>query len=366
MQLFTIGLFELNNDGSRKVDNENNPIPTYDNDDISEFSKVFTGLTWADGQWFFGGPPSDQSYLTDLAMWEEYHEPGVKNLLNGQQIPDRVPVDGNADISDALDNLFNHPNVGPFVSRLLIQRLVTSNPPPAYIDRVASAFNDNGSGVRGDMKAVIKAILLDPIANSCESGDDATFGMLREPFIRYFHINKAFNASTISGEHKNVMYNLEDRINQKPGSSPSVFNFFQPDYQPIGPVEEEGLVAPEFQITDSQTITGWINGLYSWLIDDRVVDVWNIYSNEPEANYADEYSSLDYSPHLMYTDDDELHVMLDKLNLILAQGRITDGTLAIIKDALIQYNNETEEDKERRVKLGIYLIMSSPEYLINR
>ncbi|WP_235296386.1 DUF1800 domain-containing protein [Portibacter marinus] len=366
MQLFTIGLFELNNDGTRKLDGEGQPIPTYDNDDISEYSKVFTGLTWADGNWFFGGARNDTSYLSDLVMWEEYHEPGVKNLLRGEQIPDRNPVDGNADISDALDNLFNHPNVGPFVSKLLIQRLVTSNPSPAYINRVANVFNDNGSGVRGDMAAVIKAILLDEVANNCNSADDDTFGKLREPFIRYFHINKAFNASTLSGEHKNVMRSIERQFNQKPLSAPSVFNFFQPDYQPIGPIEERNLVAPEFQITDSQTITGWINGLYEWLINEEVVDVWQIYDGEPESNYLDEVSSLDFSPHIIYTNDDEIHILLDRLNLILAQGRITDSTLAIIKNALIQYDNESAEDKELRVKLAIYLIMSSPEYLINR
>lgn len=366
MQLFTIGLYELNNDGTRKLDAQQQPIPTYDNEDITEYSKVFTGLTWSDGTWFFGGPPSDLSYVSDLVMWEDFHEPGVKNLLRGEQIPNRDPVDGNADINDALDNLFNHPNVGPFISRLLIQRLVTSNPSPAYIDRVASAFNDNGQGVRGDMAAVIKAILLDPVANSCDSGNDETFGMLREPFIRYFHINKAFYSSTTSGDHKNVMRTVEDRIGQKPLASNSVFNFFSPDYSPIGPVEELDLVAPEFGITDSQTLTGWINGLYDWLVNGYVVDVWNLYSGEPEENYEDERASLDFSTHLQYTDDDLLHVMLDKLNLILAQGRITDPTLEIIKNALMQFDNETEEDKERRVRLGVYLMMSSPEYLINR
>ncbi|GLR17161.1 hypothetical protein GCM10007940_17760 [Portibacter lacus] len=366
MQLFTIGLFELNNDGSRKLDENNEPIPTYDNDDISEFSKVFTGLTWSDGMYFFGGAPSDQSYLSDLVMWEEYHEPGEKHLLNGYTVVDRDPVDGKADINDALDNLFNHPNVGPFISKLLIQRLVTSNPSPAYIDRVASAFNDNGQGVRGDMAAVVKAILLDPVAISCDSGEDDTFGMLREPFIRYFHINKAFNSSTISGQHKNVMYSIEERFNQKPLSSPSVFNFFQSDYQPIGPVEEKGLVAPEFQITDSQTLTGWINGLYDWLINGYVVDIWDLYSNQPNTAYENDYPTLDFSPHAIYADDDELHVMLDKLNLILAQGRISDPTLEIIKNALMQYDNEDQEDRDRRVKLAIYLMMSSPEYLINR
>ena len=169
MQLFTIGLFELNNDGTRKTDDQGNYIPTYDNDDIAEFSKVFTGLAWGDSDIFRRyGPMRDSSYVLDMQMFDTSHEPGIKYLLNGGTTTTAAPaVNGNLDISEALDNLFNHPNVGPFVGYKLIQRLVTSNPSPAYIDRVASVFNDNGNGVRGDMAAVVKAILLDPEAINC-------------------------------------------------------------------------------------------------------------------------------------------------------------------------------------------------------
>ncbi len=366
MQLFTIGLFELNNDGSQKLDNENNAIPTYDNTDIAEFSKIFTGLTFGDGTYFFSGPRSRTSYLLDLNMWENYHEPGIKSLLNNFVVPDRDPIDGNADISDALDNLFNHPNVGPFLSKNLIQRLVTSNPSPAYIDRVAKVFNNNGQGIRGDMGAVVKAILLDPIANSCDSGEDVTFGKLREPFIRYFQINKAFNVSTVSGNYRNVMYQIDERVGQKPLNSNSVFNFFQNDYQPLGPIEQQNLVAPEFQITDSQTLSGWINGIYDWIIDENIADEWDMYSGEPDADYEEDKSILDFTDEVVLTTNDNLHILLDRLNLLLAQGRLSDNTLNIIKETVLKFSGYTAEDRENRAKLAIYLVLSSPEYLINR
>lgn len=366
MQLFTIGLYELNNDGSFVLDGDGNPVPSYDNDDILEFSKIFTGLTWGDRDQWNRGRLNDTSYIPEMVMWDEYHEPGVKNLLNGFQVPDRSPVDGDADITDALDNLFNHQNVGPFISRLLIQRMVTSNPPPDYIDRVASAFNDNGQGVRGDMTAVVTAILLDPIAKSCASGEDPYFGKLREPFMRYFQINKAFNASTISGNYRNDMDYIYRYVGQKPLASPSVFNFFSPDYQPLGAVNDQNLVAPEFQITNSQSITGWINGLYRFVINENIADEYDLYSGEDDANYADEISTIDISQEMLYANDDELHILLDRLNLILAQGRLTDPTINTIKAAITNFESEDEDDIELRVKLAIYLVMSSPEYLINK
>ncbi len=366
MQLFTIGLYELNNDGTRVLDNEGEPIPTYDNDDILEFSKIFTGLTWADRTQWGRGAYRDTSYLPEMVMWNDYHEPGVKNLLNGFQVPDRDPVDGDADISDALDNLFDHPNIGPFISTLLIQRMVTSNPSAAYIDRVATAFNDNGQGVRGDMKAVVRAILLDPVAKACASGDDPQFGKLREPFLRYIQINKAFNATTTSGDFRNDMDYIYQFIEQKPLASPSVFNFYQMDYQPLGPVNDADLFAPEFQITNSQTISGWIDGLYRFIVGENLADEYDLYSGEPNENYADEITTIDLTTEMTMTNDDELHILVDRLNLLLAQGRLTQPTVEKIITAITNFENEDEDDMELRVKLTIYLVMSSPEYLINR
>ena len=366
MQLFTIGTSMLNNDGTEMLDSLGNPIATYDNNDISEFSKVFTGLTWADRDQFGKGAHDDTSYIANMVMWENFHEPGVKNLLNGFQIPDRNPVDGDADISDALDNLFNHPNTPPFVCRLLIQRLVTANPEPEYVNRVANVFIDNGSGVRGDLAAVTKAILMDPIAQSCDSGKEVDFGSLREPFIRYVQINKAFNASTLSGNYRNEMRYVYDYTDQKPLASPSVFNFFQQDYQPIGPIEDADKFAPVFQITDAQTIAGYINGLYRWLISGDIADEYDIYSGEPNSDYENEISQIDLLTEMDLTDHDELHVLMDRLNLLLAQGRVSNESINTIIDALKEFPNSDAEDKEDLVRLAIYLFMTSPEYLINR
>ncbi len=366
MQLFTIGLNMLNNDGTVILDSVGQPVPTYDNVDIFEFSKIFTGLTWEDRTQWGRGAEEDTSYIPQMVMWNDYHEPGEKFLLNGFVVPNRTPVDGDADITDALDNLFNHQNVGPFIGKLLIQRMVTSNPPPEYVDRVAQAFNDNGQGVRGDMKAVISAILLDPVAKACASGEDPTFGKLREPFIRYFQIHKAFNASTTSGDFRNDMDYIYRFVQQKPLTSPSVFNFFQYDYQPIGPVEEADLFAPEFQITSAQSITGWINALYRFIVNENVADEYDIYSGEDNDTYADEISTLDLSTEILYTSDENLHILVDRLNLILAQGRLTQTTVDTIVEALKKFDYDDEGDYEMRAKLAIYLTMTTPEYLINR
>jgi uncharacterized protein (DUF1800 family) len=365
MQLFTIGTVMLNNDGSVIKDSNGVPVATYDNEDIIEFSKIFTGLTWADRTQFNKSALNDTSYIADMVMWNNFHEGGVKNLLNGFQVPARNPVDGNADISDALDNLFQHSNTPPFVSRFLIQRLVTSNPSPAYINRVANVFINNGQGVRGDLSAVIKAILLDPEAKSCDSGNLPDFGALREPFVRYIQLNKAFNTYTLSGDFRNDMNNVFLNIGQRPLASPSVFNFFQQDYQPIGPVESAGLVAPEFQITDAQTIAGFINSLYRWIIDGDIADEYSLYSGESSSVYVNQISNMNISEEILLTDNDKLHILLDKLNLVLAQGRVSQNSLDIIANVLLQFPNSTVQEKTDRAKLAIYLLMTAPEYLIN-
>lgn len=366
MQLFTIGTVMLNNDGTVITDANNQPVPTYDNEDIIEFSKIFTGLTWADRTQWNRSAANDTSYIQNMVMWDAWHEPGPKTLLNNFIVPNRNPVNGNADITDALNNLFNHQNTPPFVSRFLIQRLVTSNPSPQYINRVANIFKNNGQGVRGDMSAVVKAILLDKEATDCSKGDDIHFGMLREPFTRYAQIHKAFNASTQSGNYRNDMNYVYLFTGQRPLASPSVFNFFQQDYQPIGPVEEAGLVAPEFQITDAQTIAGFTNGLYRWLFDNDLADEYDLFTNEVDANYADEISTIDFSSEFVNTTDDKIHILLDRLNMLLSHGRLTQSSLNTITKVIKEFPSATNAEKTDRIKLAIYLIMTCPEYLINR
>ena len=361
MQLFTIGLYELNQDGSRKILADGvTPIPTYDNEDIQEFAKIFTGLTWGDAFLFGQRPQSELSYTQPMMMDDFWHEPGEKILLNGAIVPDRNPVDGLADIRVALDNLFNHPNVGPFIGHKLIQRLVTSNPSPDYIERVAAAFNNNGAGVRGDMKAVIKAILLDEEARQCPREDEALQGMLREPMVRYAHVSRAFDARSVEGTYRNAMDNFYESNFQRPLASPSVFNFFQPTYQPIGGIEENGLVAPEFQILNSVSIMGYANEVHDWIMRDfRVMEYKSIFSGE--ASTDDKRVNLDLSDEINLGESNDLDELIERIDLLLTHGQMTDRTKSIIKEAVANY---PENKSYLKGRLAIYLTLISPDYLI--
>ena len=362
MQLFTIGLYELNLDGTRKLDTNGNFIPTYDHTDIYNFGKVFTGLTYNNAIVFGQDPLSELSFTEPLKMVNTWHEPGEKHLLNGFTVPNRQPVDGMADIQDALDNLFNHPNVGPFISYRLIQRLIRSNPTPEYVARVAAKFNDNGQGVRGDMKAVIKAILLDEEARDCALASDPFEGMLREPITRYTQICRAFNAFSPEGLYRNYMEDFYYDTGQRPLASPSVFNFFQYDFQPIGPIEQADLFAPEFQITNTVTILGYANRLHDWIMkEDQIMQYRDIFSGE--INWADKKTYLDLSDELNLEEEHEIGELLERLNLILMHGQMTEQTRTLLREALEQI---PEDDAEIRVRMAIFLVMISPDYLIFR
>ena len=373
MQLFTIGLCELEMDGTCKTDANGVPIPTYDNVDIAEFAKIFTGLTWGDAPMFPSYPMSGQlTYTMTMKMFNEFHEQRPKYLLNGEVIEQRPEVDGIADIEAALNNLFQHPNIGPFIGKLLIQRLVTSNPSPAYIARVAKAFNGESAygTVRGDMKAIIKAILLDEEARNCAAQSDDSFGRLREPFNRYVQLSRSFKASNENGHYRNAIHSVKQFFGQKPFTSPSVFNFFQSDYQPIGPVEEANLVAPEFQITNSLTIAGYMNALNRWLMFDELVDDWG--RGFEEGGYIPaNHTRLNFTDELTFTDDAQLPALIDRLDLIIAHGALSQRSKALILQVLQDIVLEGAADTVARlrlirVKMAVFLIMSNPEYLINR
>lgn len=274
MQLFSIGLWELDTDGTRKTYQAPHPyagqfIPTYDNGDITELARVFTGLTFGDSAGFNPNNLTNGDRTQPMKMWDAYHDCEAKTLLGGLQLPARTPSPGStgtaglADVEAAVTNLFNHPNVGPFIGRLLIQRLVTSNPSHEYIGRVASAFNDNGLGVRGDMKAVVKAILMDPEARDPAMMELPHWGKMREPFLRVVNLARAFNAASTSGYYPLDQFVLDHA--QDPMNSPSVFNFFLPGHSPPGPVTQMGLVAPEFQILNASTAITGANYFYNAL-----------------------------------------------------------------------------------------------------
>ncbi len=356
MQLFTIGLYELNQDGSRKTDGQGEWIPTYDQADIKELAKVFTGLgvggvmenEWVDEP-YFGLDIYVADMTTPMIMYEEWHQPGTKTLANGYVIP--AGQTGLKDINDAVHQLFLHPNVGPFIGKQLIQRLVTSNPTPGYISRVAAVFADNGQGERGDMGAVIKAILMDPEARTCSALEEDRFGKLREPFARYTHFSKAIQMEQYYGRYWNVAYGFYEATNQMPLASRTVFNFFLPDFQPIGAIADNGLVGPEFQIHNSRTSVEFINRVNDWAVWGYVMDDWE--AENPHVTYnIDELTPLARDPE----------VLINRLDVLFTHGMLSDRTRQIIKDAITPMISE--DYRNDRTRLAMYLIMISPDYAI--
>lgn len=388
MQLFSIGLYELNPDGTERKDANNKSIPTYTNNDIAGLAKVFTGLSWGDSRYLGDNSKNYWSYTLRMKFfpidssdakkntWKTNprivngHEPGSKTFL-GNTIPNRPVIQGEQDIQDALNIIFNHPNVAPFISRRLIQRLITSNPSSGYIGRVAAVFNNNGSGVRGDLKAVVKAILLDPEARDCAAENNPSFGMLREPFVRYMNLLRGVPLTTTGGVYRNVMNRVYDRTEQRPLNANTVFNFFMPDYSPDGELKDAGKVAPEFQLLNSQTLTGYVNALNDWLINDDPTDFYYLFSGEKYKTDQDPKFNLAADNTLVR--NDKLPQFLDKYNLILAHGKLSAKTLEIIRKAVssMPYSEDANgvpnsTDAFRRARIALILIMSSPDYLINR
>lgn len=354
MQLFTIGLYELNPDGTRKKDGEGNDIPTYDNDDIFEFAKIFTGLGGGTTvempdtviEPAFGRRPGIIDMAEPMVMYEDKHEPGEKRLLNGFVIP--AGQTGMEDIEATLEHLVNHPNAGPFIGQQLIQRLVKSNPSPGYVRRVAAAFNDNGAGVRGDMKAVIKAILLDEEARSCLWYNDPVQGKLKEPIIRYTHFARAMGGVSESGYFWNHGADYDDDAGQHPMYSPSVFNFYWPDFQPIGQIADQGLVAPEFQSHNSRTSIGFVNFVNDWSVQETLLST----RGNPSRDV------LTYIDDLMPLADDT-EALLNELDILLTNGMLRDDTRQIITTIV-----DPMEDPFEKVKLTIYLMVISADYTI--
>ncbi len=363
MQLFSIGLFELNQDGTPVLDANGNPIETYDSNDIVELAKVFTGLSWGDALFFgINNAPTDDSKVTPMVMFNDEHESGAKTLLNGLNIPDRNPVDGDADIADALDFFYNHPNTAPFISFRLIQRLIKSNPSPEYVERISNVFSDNGAGIRGDIGAVVKAILLDQEARDCAMVNQPYQGMLREPMVRHTQLIRAFNASVPNGSgiYRDDMDRMLAGIGQRPMTAPSVFNFFTTDFQPIGPVEQANLVAPEFQLLDSRTIIEYGSLLNRWLEDDdEVMEYSSLFDDE--IYHLDKEAYLDLSDELALAGDADIYRLVERLNLILAHGQLKETTRANIVDKIKQV---PENQPEFRVRIAMFLVMYSPDYMI--
>jgi len=366
MQLMTIGLYQLNLDGTVKTDASGRPIPTYSPDDISGLAKVFTGYSYYSpaptNNTFRGAQRNADWPVRPMIAYPAFHSTSAKAFL-GTTIPASTTADPSGDLKIALDTLFNHPNVGPFIGRQLIQRLVTSNPSPAYVQRVASVFNNNGKGVRGDMAAVVRAVLLDPEARDAAQAAGPNAGKLREPVVRMANWARAFGAASASGDWLIGSTSGNTSLGQAVLTSPSVFNFFRPGYSPPNTrVGGAGLVAPEFQIVDEVTVAGYLNTMQT-AIDGGVGTATNGVRDV----------RADYAPLMALAGD--VSALVDRVDLLLTYGQMTATTRSRIVQAVggVTVPAATGANQAainaaltNRAKLAVYMTMASPDYLVQR
>lgn len=339
MQLFSIGLVQLNADGT-PVLNGGKPVDSYSQTDITQLARVFTG--WE----------RDRIDAADFAQVTRPMKHNAAQYQAGDKTVLGTTISGSLTgpqaLSAALDVLANHPNVGPFIGRQLIQRFTQSNPSPAYVARVAAVFNNNGSGVRGDLKATLRAVLLDAEARANPSGNGS--GRLREPIHRFVQWARTFGVTSTGGRWPiGDTSDPATRLGQSPWRSPSVFNFFRPGYVPPGnELAANQVTAPEFQLCNESTVAGYLNYMQSVIAN-------GISSGDVVASYTYELSIATDAPAL-----------LAHLNLRLAAGAINSITLAELGTAVATIAATTDSGKLNRVRAAILLVMAAPEYLIQK
>ena len=372
MQLMSIGLVQLNPDGTPQKDSSGKPIDSYTLTDVSNLARVFTGYDYDQSQ---NTPtavpgttrtvPSPTFARLPMAVTASRHSTLGSTFL-GTSVPANTPAP--AALQIALDALFNHANVGPFIGKQLIQRLVTSNPSPAYVARVTAAFNNNGAGVRGDMRAVIRAILLDDEARAPAGLAAPSFGKLREPMLRLVQWGRTFGLESAQGSWK--IGDLSDpgsRLGQSPLRSPSVFNFFRPGYVPPSTaLAAGGAVAPEFQLVNESSVGGYLNYMQGVIRN-------GLYVNAPELPNNGSTSSNGYDIKANYAN--ELALVADagalvaRINLLMCAGQLSSGTTQLIANALSATPltaASTDNAKLDRVAAAIFLVMASAEYLVQK
>ena len=357
MQLFSIGLHELNIDGTLKL-SDGEPIPTYTQADVGEYARVFTGWGYGDTDRWNASPASQYAnFLIPMEAFPEYHDSAEKRLLNDVVVPAGQTAE--QDLKIALDSLFEHPNVGPFIAKQLIQRLVTSNPTPAYVARVARWFTNNGTGVRGDLEAVVRAILLD---NEARYGHETieNFGKIREPVLRLSHLWRAFDAQF--GEGLNTystnapqLKDISSTFGQNVLGAASVFNFFHPDYAPQGALREVGLTAPEAEIYTENYVLA-TNGFINTFIH-------KFYTAGDSGSGAQFLTHINISDQANLAADTD--ALLDELDLVLMSGQMRSDMRIVLKNHLDALP-DTPEGRAQRALDGISLIMASPAYLIQK
>ncbi len=369
MQLFTIGLVELNLDGTPRLGADGKPIETYTNADVMALAKVFTGWSWglpddqtSEDYFRYGIPPlqlqGDQGHdLRRMRAYPGQHSTAEKRLFQGKAQAVTIPANTPAaeGLRIALDTLFRHPNVGPFIGRQLIQRLVTSQPSPAYVARVAQVFNNNGQGVRGDLAAVVRAILLDPEARQAPSAATVNAGKLREPILRVAHWMRAFGATSVTGEYRMAweLYALANR----PMNAPSVFNHYRPGYIPPNTdFAARGATAPEFQLVNESTNAAWVNLAESMAVTGIG---WT-----GTGSQTDVQANMNGLVNLASTGN--VAGLVEQLNLLLYAGQMPASLKAAIPEALAGVSGTTALSHLTRARLALFLALSSPAYLVQR
>ncbi len=345
MQLFTIGLLQLNPDGSAQSAG-GKPVETYKQTDVSGLARVFTGWDLDTSGLVSPYPPDVMRRpMTQVAS---RYETGSKSFLGAT-----VPAGASAtdSLNTALDTLFNHPNLPVFVGRQMIQRLVTSNPSAAYVTRVAAAFANNGAGVRGDMKALLAAILLDPEARDASLAATPNFGKLREPMGRFLNWARSYGVTSTSDAW--AIGDLSDpatRLGQSPMRSPSVFNFFRPGYVPPDTsFATQGLTAPEFQITNEVTVAGYVNYMQQVIGNSMTGDI-----------------KADYGTLLPLAAGASAVALLAEINLVLAAGALSPATLGQIQSAVESVAPNTANGPKNRIFIALTLVMASPEFIAQK
>ena len=341
LQLFGVGTVRLNLDGTPITDAGGVPLPAYDQDVVEGFARVFTGWHFADADDFRW--PTTKDYIRPMKAWPEFHEPGEKRLLDGVVLS--AGGSPEADLEAALDNVFHHPNVAPFVVRQLIQRLVTSNPTPGYVRDVAAVFERNAAGERGSLASTVKAILMHREARFGHLDAPETFGKMKEPLIRVTQLWRAFGPAPI---HPDFHYAwVANELDQSPLGAPSVFNFYRPDFSQPGAIAERGLVSPEFGIIDESTIA---------LVTTRLL-ANSIWAHNYKSDLDPERLTIDITREMAIEPDRD--ALIDHLDLLLLGGRMTPA----LREEVRWLMGERDYDKgaSQRVAEAIFLIVTSPE-----
>ena len=344
LQLLSIGLVKLNPDGSAKTDAGGTPIPSYTQDTVEGFSYAFTGWTYAPRPGATSKWTNAKYYLGDMVPFSDHHETGTKLLLDGVTLPaGQTPQQ---DLASALDNIAAHPNVGPFIGRRLIEALVTSNPSPQYLARISAVFSDNGQGVRGDMKAVIRAILLDAEARG-DAKTDTAYGRLREPAQFVASVGRAFGAKT-DGVYLNAQANAMGQNLFQPGS---VFNFYPPDFPLPG---SSTLVGPQFGLADAPTTDARFNFLNTLLYSTNGVAA--------DGSVAGAIGTRIDLANLQALAGDATS-LVGKLDTLLDHTSMTATEKSAVATAV---NAVSATDTINRARAAAYLVTAAPRYQIAR